>query len=91
MRKDALDRTGIPPAQIVEDFERSRDGGLDHLDEIVSEWSTRIAVPPATIKTYLFDNIHYFLDDVCLDGLNLFYRYAVECEALPEASALEFL
>lgn len=91
VRKDALDRTGIPSAQIVEDFERSRDSGLDHLDEIVREWSTRIAVPPATIKTYLFDNIHYFLDDVCLDGLNLFYRYAVECEALIETPVLEFL
>ncbi|MBV8114589.1 MAG: menaquinone biosynthesis protein [Silvibacterium sp.] len=91
VRKEALDRTGLCPAQIVEDFERSRDGGLDHLDEIVAEWSTRIAVPAATIKTYLFDNIHYFLDDVCLDGLALFYRYAVECGALAEAPSLDFL
>lgn len=91
VRKEALDRTGISGAQIVDDFEHSRDGGLDHLDEIVAEWSTRIAVPSATIKTYLFDNIHYFLDDVCLDGLALFYRYAVECEALPEVPTLEFL
>jgi chorismate dehydratase len=91
VRKDALDRTGVCPAQIVEDFERSRDGGLDHLADIVEEWSTRIAVPAATIKTYLFDNIHYFLDDVCLDGLSLFYRYAVECGALAEAPSLAFL
>ena len=91
VRKNALDRTGICPAQIVKDFEHSRDGGLDHLDQIAAEWSTRIAVPPATIKTYLFDNIHYFLDDVCLDGLDLFYRYAVECGVLPEVPALEFL
>lgn len=91
VRKEALDRTRICPKQIVEDFERSRDGGLDHIDQIVKEWSTRIAVPSATIKTYLFDNIHYFLDDVCLDGLNLFYRYAVECGALAGAPSLEFL
>jgi chorismate dehydratase len=91
VRKEALNRCGVSPAEIVGDFERSRDGGLDHLDQIVREWSTRIAVPPATIKTYLFDNIHYFLDDVCLDGLNLFYRYAVECGVLAEAPVLEFL
>ena len=91
VRKDALERTRVSSTQIVEDFERSRDAGLDHLNKIVREWSTRIAVPPATIKTYLFDNIHYFLDDVCLDGLNLFYRYAVECGALPAVPSLEFL
>lgn len=91
VREDALARTGISAEQLVGDFERSRDGGLDHLDQIVVEWSTRIVVPPATIKTYLFDNIHYFLDDVCLDGLNLFYRYAVECEALPAIPDLRFL
>ena len=91
VRKDALNRTGISPAQIIEDFELSRDGGLDHLDQIVQEWSKRIPVPPATIRTYLFDNIHYFLDDVCLDGLAVFYRYAVECGALAEEPRLEFL
>ena len=51
----------------------------------------RITVPPGVIKTYLYDNIHYFLDDVCLDGLNLFYRYAVDCGALPAVPTLRFL
>lgn len=91
VREDALNRTGISPLQIIKDFERSRDGGLDHIDLIVEEWSTRIAVPSATVKTYLFDNIHYFLDDVCLDGLNLFYNYAFECGALPVLPKLRFL
>jgi chorismate dehydratase len=91
VREDALLRTGMSSRELVEDFERSRDGGLDHLDQIVDEWSTHIVVPPATIKAYLFDNIHYFLDDVCLDGLNLFYQYAVECGALPAVPHLRFL
>jgi chorismate dehydratase len=91
VREDALTRTGITAAQVVEDFERSRDGGLDHLDRIVEEWSSRIAMSAPTIRTYLYDNIHYFLDDVCLDGLDLFYRYAVECGALPCAPKLRFL
>jgi len=91
VREDALTRTGVSAAQLVEDFERSRDGGLDNLDRIVEDWSARIAVPPATIKTYLFENIHYFLDDVCLDGLNLFYRYAVECGVLPVVPELKIL
>jgi chorismate dehydratase len=91
VREAALARAGVTAAQLVEDFEHSRDAGLDHLDQIVEEWSTRIAVPSATIKTYLFENIHYFLDDVCLDGLNLFYRYAVECGVLQEVPRLRIL
>ncbi len=91
VREDALQRAGFSPQQLIEDFERSRDGGLDHIAQIVEEWSPRIAVPPITIKTYLYENIHYFLDDVCLDGLNLFYRYAVECGALPGVPSLRFL
>jgi chorismate dehydratase len=91
VREEALARTGIAADQVVDDFERSRDGGLDHIGEIVEEWSSRIVVPAATIHTYLYDNIHYFLDDVCLDGLDLFYHYAVECGALPVVPKLKFL
>jgi chorismate dehydratase len=91
VQEQAFTRARIPSEQVVEDFERSRDGGLDHLDQIVQEWSTRIAVPAATVRTYLNENIHYFLDDVCLDGLNLFYRYAVECGALPVVPDLRIL
>jgi chorismate dehydratase len=91
VRADALTRTEVTASQVVEDFERSRDGGLDHLDEIVEEWSGRIAISAATIRAYLYDNIHYFLDDVCLEGLDLFYRYAEESDALPHAPILRFL
>ena len=91
VREDSLARTGLSPERLVEDFQGSRDGGLDHVDQIVREWKTRIAVPSTTIKAYLSENIYYFLDDVCLDGLNLFYRYAVECGALPAVPTLRFL
>jgi chorismate dehydratase len=45
----------------------------------------------AEVKTYLTENIHYFLDPDCLNGLQLFYQYAQECGALPSAPALSFL
>jgi chorismate dehydratase len=43
------------------------------------------------VKAYLTHNIHYFLDAECLAGLRLFYQYAEECRALPEAAPLRFL
>ena len=87
----SLDRCSMAPSQLVEDMQRSRDHGLAHIDDLVREWTPRIAIPPATIHSYLTRNIHYVLDDACLAALGLFYRYAAECDALPAAPTLRLL
>ncbi|HEY0797361.1 MAG TPA: menaquinone biosynthesis protein [Acidisarcina sp.] len=89
VRPQALD--GISASKITEDFQRSRDAGLAHIDELVAEWLPRIAVPPATIKTYLTENIHYVLDEPCLAGLRGFYEAAAECGVLPPVPDLRML
>jgi chorismate dehydratase len=91
VRDDAFSAETVTAAQVVEDFQCSRDHGLAHTEDLVSEWSARIAVPAPTLRNYLTHNIHYVLDDACLDGLNLFYRYAAECGALPAVQKLKFL
>jgi chorismate dehydratase len=91
LRPGALEETGISASKLVEDLQTSRDHGLEHIEDLVSEWSTRIAVPAETIRFYLTKNIHYILDEACLRGLDLFYRYAAECGALPPAPALRLL
>jgi chorismate dehydratase len=90
-RPEGLLASQISPSQIVADFQQSRDAGLAHIDALADEWSARIAVPRETIRTYLSDNIWYVLDDACLAGLELFYRYGVESGALPFAPPLRFL
>jgi chorismate dehydratase len=71
----------------------SRDHGLqpENLDQITREWAPRLGLSETEIRTYLTENIHYDLDPACLEGLQLFYRYAGECGALPAAPALRFL
>jgi chorismate dehydratase len=91
VRPEALTASFLPASQIVADFQHSRDAGLRHIDALADEWAARIEVPRATIRTYLSENIWYVLDEPCLAGLELFYRYAVECGALPLAPALHFL
>jgi chorismate dehydratase len=91
VRPEAIASSGQMPAQVIEDFQSSRDAGLAHLDALADEWAGRIRVPRATIRTYLSENIWYHLDDGCLAGLELFYRYGVECGALPSAPAIRFL
>ncbi len=91
LRSGSLDETGIRAPELIQDLQTSRDHGLQHIEDLVGEWSTRIAVPPETIRFYLTKNIHYILDEACLRGLDQFYRYAAECGALPQAPALRLI
>jgi chorismate dehydratase len=88
-RKISVENTDIDLAAI---FRRSRDHGLaaDSIRQIAGEWAPRLGLTEESVKTYLTQSIHYFLDPDCLSGLNLFYRYAAECEALPAPPQLEF-
>lgn len=91
VRPESLASSYTNAVQLVADFQHSRDEGLAHIDDLADEWSSRIAVPRATIHAYLSQNIWYQLDEPCLAGLELFYRYGVECGALPLAPSLHFL
>jgi chorismate dehydratase len=91
VRPEAVEGDTYLSSQIAEDFERSRDAGIAHIDQLAAEWSRRIPVPRPVIRSYLTDNIWYIFDDACMQGLELFYRYAVECGALPVAPKLRYL
>jgi chorismate dehydratase len=73
-------------------FQQSRDHGLlpANLDQIAATWSLKLGLTENAMRAYLNTNIYYFLDEPCLDGLRLFYRYAAECGALPSAPDLHF-
>jgi chorismate dehydratase len=61
------------------------------MEDLAEEWSGRIAVSRDTIRFYLSRNIHYILDEACMRGLEMFYRLAAECGALPPANGLTIL
>jgi len=79
------------PEEVIADLDRSRENGLGHIEDLVSEWVPRIALPTATIRNYLTENIHYRLDDGCLEAVRLFRRYAAEIDLLAELGELRFL
>ena len=43
---------------IARDLVRSRDHGIENIDALVAEWSSRIPIPAHTIQSYLTSNIH---------------------------------
>jgi chorismate dehydratase len=68
---------------VAQDFIRSRDHGLANIDALVAEWSKRFPIPEETIREYLTTNIHYVLDEECVEGMRGFFRMAAECGVLP--------
>jgi chorismate dehydratase len=68
---------------VAQDFIRSRDHGLANIDTLVAEWAKRTPISEETIRAYLTTNIHYVLDEECVQGMRGFFRMAAECGVLP--------
>jgi len=78
-------------AQLIADLNASREHGAAHIDDLVAEWTPRIALPPATIRHYLTENIHYALDPACIQAIATFRLLATQAGALDSLSRLPFL
>jgi chorismate dehydratase len=91
IRKHAL--AGRDGAAIAEAFRKSRDQGLSprNLETIAQAWAPRLGLTVEAIRVYLTQNIHYYLDPPCLEGLELYYRLGAEVGALPPAPELCFV
>ena len=89
VRQDAMANSRLDLATV---FQESRDHGLEphNLETIVKTWSLKLRLSPESVREYLTSNIHFELDEECLDGLRLFYRYAQECGVLPQPPELQF-
>ena len=83
----------LPARDLATIFQQSRDHGLEpvSLVHITREWAPRLGLKESDLHSYLTENIYYHLDAPCLEGLQLFYRYAAEIGALPAAPEMRFL
>jgi chorismate dehydratase len=57
---------------------------MQNIEALVAEWSKRIPIHESTIRNYLTTNIHYVLDEECIEGMRGFFRMATETGVLPE-------
>jgi chorismate dehydratase len=89
IRDEAIKTSGIDLALI---FQNSRNHGLEprNLLQTAQAWSKKLNLAAVDLHSYLSANIFYYLDQPCLEGLRLFYRYAHECKALPLPPELIF-
>jgi len=85
IREASLASSGRTLDEIAADFTTSRDRGLANIEALVEEWSARMTIPANTIRTYLTSNIFYYLDEQCLNGLDVFFTYAAGLGILPHS------
>jgi chorismate dehydratase len=69
--------------RLLHDFTHSRDHGLQNIDALIEHWSRQLPLSEKTIRSYLTTNIHYILDEECIEGMRGFFRMAAEARILP--------
>jgi len=88
VREESLSRCGRTLGDLAADFTGSRDHGLEHVEELVEEWSLKMPIPAESIRAYLTTNIHYELDEACMEGLWRFFELAEETGVLPSVAEM---
>lgn len=74
-------------------FQQSRDHGLqpENLAVIAKEWAPKLGLTESDIRSYLTENIHYYLDRQNHAGLKLFLQLSHEIGLIPAVPELRFL
>jgi len=84
-------REGVKDAGIVDALKASRDFGVANIPTIAQKYSETLQIKKEFLQSYLEKNVHYYMDQSCLDGLQLFYEKAARVGAIRSARSLQFV
>ncbi len=72
------------------DFAAARDEGLQHLEEIISNYEGEIPLPHEDFRNYLAENISFSIDESMEHGMNLYFDLALKQGLISKIRRLEF-
>jgi chorismate dehydratase len=75
----------------VDRLKASRDFGVASIPTIAAQYSERLQIKKEFIQAYLEKNVHYYMDQSCLDAMQLFYDKAARVGAIKSVRGLQFL
>ncbi len=81
-------RTAVATADVIEDFQASRDFGLQNLAVISRHAARQLDLPAAQLLCYLSDNIDFSLGEENLRGLTEYFRHAAAMGLIPRMNAI---
>lgn len=84
-------REGFRDAGIVDVLKQSRDYGVANIPVIAEKYSAKLEMKKEFVQEYLERNVHYYMDQSCLEALDLFYEKAAQVGAIKSVRKLEFV
>jgi chorismate dehydratase len=89
----AMWMTNAEKAEVAKtiDFAAARDEGLNHLNEIVSNYEAEIPLAREEFRKYLSENISYSIDENMQKGLELYFELARKHGLIKKSKFLTFL
>jgi chorismate dehydratase len=84
-------RKGFNDSRAAEKLVASREYGVAHIADIAKRYAEQLSLKEEFLREYLTDNVHYYMDDACVESLRIFYEMAVKVGAIKSARSVEFL
>jgi chorismate dehydratase len=84
-------RSGFTDERVAEALRASREYGLSHIPDIAKRYAELLSLKEEFLREYLTNNVHYFMDEACVESLRLFYDMAAKVGAIKSARTVEFL
>ena len=84
-------RDGFNDAGIVDQLKAARDFGVANIPTIAEKYSERLQIKKEFLQAYLEKNVHYYMDQSCVEALQLFYEKAARVGAIKSVRSLQFL
>jgi len=84
-------RDGFADGRVVDALKQSRDYGVAHIPTIAEKYSESLKIKKEFIREYLERNVHYYMDQACLDALQLFYEKVAYIGAIKSVRGPEFI
>lgn len=84
-------RNGFKDQSIVDTLKQSRDFGVARIPDIAARYSETLQIKKDFLLEYLEKNVHYYMDETCLEALALFYEKAAAVGAIKSARKLQFV
>jgi len=82
-------RAEVVTPELIDDFQRSRDLGMEKIAEISREAFLEMRMPAEKLERYLRENIDFTLDAENLAGLRRYFAEAAKLGLIAEAKELE--
>ena len=83
-------RSGFNDPGIVDKLKASRDYGVANIPTIAAKYSELLGIKKEFVQAYLEKNVHYYMDQECLESLRMFYEKAAKVGAIKSVRGLQF-